>query len=106
MGMVAAGVAALSGAPESEDSVVLAADIDLGDIIMGELLEIGDSIINVQRFRLCSIWRMFETKNSPLSNPVDSDIMIWTWERRVLIPTKPCGGRLSNDRIIKVTTVA
>jgi hypothetical protein len=53
MGMVVTGVAALSGAPESEDLVVLAADIDLGHI-MGELLDRGDSIIYVRRFHLYS----------------------------------------------------
>ena len=52
IGMVVAGAVALSRAPESEDSVVLAVDIDLEDIIMGELLDTGDSIIYVRCFRL------------------------------------------------------
>jgi hypothetical protein len=45
MGTVGGEVSELSEAPASEDSVVLAADIDLGDIITGELLSTGDSII-------------------------------------------------------------
>jgi hypothetical protein len=50
--MVVSEVAPVSGTSASEDTVVLAADIDLGDMIMSELLDIGDSIICVRPFRL------------------------------------------------------
>jgi hypothetical protein len=41
MGMVVSEVAAFSETPASEDTVVLAADIDLGDMIMAELLDMA-----------------------------------------------------------------
>jgi hypothetical protein len=61
---VVAGIAEPSEAPESEDSVVVAVDIDVGDIIMGELLDIGDSIIYVRCLVCMVFWMMFETGRS------------------------------------------
>lgn len=47
IGMVLSGVSAPIETPESEDPVVvLKVDIELGDIIMGELLDTGESIVS------------------------------------------------------------